>query len=134
MVGDLALTGRTERGFLHRGDNAGWVRFQRHRTGGLYQAAGPGHGRNRAVARGGAVDCASADDGSGYHSGPVPYPWDWVKAEDDSSSGDSGYRGLLVSTIITLVLVPVVYTIFDDWGIRFRGVWPEEIKTADLEV
>jgi HAE1 family hydrophobic/amphiphilic exporter-1 len=28
--------------------------------------------------------------------------------------------GLLVSTIITLVLVPVVYTIFDDWGIRFR--------------
>jgi len=28
--------------------------------------------------------------------------------------------GLLVSTVITLVLVPVVYTIFDDWGIRFR--------------
>jgi len=28
--------------------------------------------------------------------------------------------GLLVSTIITLVLVPVVYTILDDWGIRFR--------------
>jgi HAE1 family hydrophobic/amphiphilic exporter-1 len=28
--------------------------------------------------------------------------------------------GLLVSTVITLVLVPVVYTIFDDWGNRFR--------------
>lgn len=26
--------------------------------------------------------------------------------------------GLLVSTLITLVLVPVVYTIFDDWGIK----------------
>lgn len=29
--------------------------------------------------------------------------------------------GLLVSTVITLVLVPVVYTILDDWGIRFRN-------------
>ena len=43
--------------------------------------------------------------------------------------------GLLVSTVITLVLVPVVYTIFDDWGNRFRG-WLARRKSADsgLEV
>ncbi len=29
--------------------------------------------------------------------------------------------GLLVSTIITLVLVPVVYTVLDDWGRSFRA-------------
>jgi HAE1 family hydrophobic/amphiphilic exporter-1 len=29
--------------------------------------------------------------------------------------------GQLVSTVITLVLVPVVYTILDDWGIRLRN-------------
>jgi len=28
--------------------------------------------------------------------------------------------GLLVSTLITLVLVPVVYTLFDDWGTSIR--------------
>jgi HAE1 family hydrophobic/amphiphilic exporter-1 len=43
--------------------------------------------------------------------------------------------GLLVSTIITLVLVPVVYTIFDDWGIRFRErLARRKSRTADLEV
>jgi hypothetical protein len=34
------------------------------------------------------------------------------------------YRRTPVSTVITLVLVPVVYTIFDDWGIRSVNVWP----------
>ncbi|MDR3289478.1 MAG: efflux RND transporter permease subunit [Peptococcaceae bacterium] len=29
--------------------------------------------------------------------------------------------GLLVSTFITLILIPVIYTIFDDWGVKFRS-------------
>lgn len=28
--------------------------------------------------------------------------------------------GLLVSTLVTLVLIPVVYSVFDDWGRKFR--------------
>ena len=28
--------------------------------------------------------------------------------------------GLLVSTLVTLLLVPVVYSILDDWGQKFR--------------
>ncbi len=35
--------------------------------------------------------------------------------------------GLLVSTFITLVLVPVVYSIFDDWGQRFKTSWDERL-------
>jgi HAE1 family hydrophobic/amphiphilic exporter-1 len=41
--------------------------------------------------------------------------------------------GLLVSTVITLVLVPVVYTIFDDWGIRIRERLARR-KSADSEL
>lgn len=43
--------------------------------------------------------------------------------------------GLLVSTLITLLLVPVVYSIFDDWGQKFkqrRAQKPEE--DVDLTV
>ncbi|MFA7147741.1 MAG: efflux RND transporter permease subunit, partial [Syntrophomonadaceae bacterium] len=43
--------------------------------------------------------------------------------------------GLLVSTLITLVLVPVVYSIFDDWGQKLRrrrGVDTEYTENYEL--
>jgi len=42
--------------------------------------------------------------------------------------------GLLVSTLITLVLVPVVYTIFDDWGISFRNWLAKRRKSGDTSL
>lgn len=41
--------------------------------------------------------------------------------------------GLLVSTLITLLLVPVVYSIFDDWGQKIGKKWAgRHHKDADL--
>lgn len=45
--------------------------------------------------------------------------------------------GLITSTLLTLVMVPVVYTYFDDWGARLRRWWhrgaPKEIMAYDDE-
>ncbi|NLH02414.1 MAG: efflux RND transporter permease subunit, partial [Clostridiales bacterium] len=42
--------------------------------------------------------------------------------------------GLTVSTILTLVVIPVVYTIFEDWGdivARYRKNWRNKRKSAE---
>jgi HAE1 family hydrophobic/amphiphilic exporter-1 len=45
--------------------------------------------------------------------------------------------GLITSTLLTLVMVPIVYTFFDDWAARMRGWWhrgtPKEIMAYDEE-
>ncbi len=45
--------------------------------------------------------------------------------------------GLITSTLLTLVMVPVVYTFFDDWAARMRRWWhrgtPKEIMAYDEE-
>ena len=40
--------------------------------------------------------------------------------------------GLLVSTVVTLVLVPVVYSIFDDWGQGFRRRFNRKDQDTDI--
>lgn len=42
--------------------------------------------------------------------------------------------GLLISTLVTLVLVPVVYTIFDDWGQKLGKRFFKSHKTDDTEI
>ncbi len=42
--------------------------------------------------------------------------------------------GLLVSTLITLVLVPVVYSIFDDWGLKLGSRFKKTDQTAEPEM
>ncbi|MEN6351318.1 MAG: efflux RND transporter permease subunit, partial [Syntrophomonas sp.] len=42
--------------------------------------------------------------------------------------------GLLVSTLITLVLVPVVYSIFDDWGQKLRQRKERKQKLEEVEI
>lgn len=42
--------------------------------------------------------------------------------------------GLLVSTLITLVLVPVVYSIFDDWGLKLGSRFKKSDQTAEPEM
>ena len=39
--------------------------------------------------------------------------------------------GLLVSTLITLVLVPVVYSIFDDWGQKLGRKFSDKETVAE---
>ncbi len=45
--------------------------------------------------------------------------------------------GLITSTLLTLVMVPVVYTFFDDWATRMRSWWhrgaPKETMAYDEE-
>lgn len=42
--------------------------------------------------------------------------------------------GLLVSTLITLVLVPVVYTIFDDWGQKLGARFQRGRRADDADI
>lgn len=42
--------------------------------------------------------------------------------------------GLLISTLITLVLVPVVYSIFDDWGLKLGSRFKKSDQTAEPEM
>ena len=42
--------------------------------------------------------------------------------------------GLLVSTLVTLVLVPVVYTIFDDWGQKLGKRRARSHKADDTNI
>ncbi len=42
--------------------------------------------------------------------------------------------GLITSTLLTLIMVPVVYTFFDDWGHRLRRWWHSNVpKDMELE-
>ena len=41
--------------------------------------------------------------------------------------------GLITSTLLTLIMVPVVYTFFDDWGNRLRGWWHRGVP-HDMEI
>ena len=38
--------------------------------------------------------------------------------------------GLLFSTLITLILVPVVYSLFDDWVAKLKGLFTRKKKKA----
>ena len=39
--------------------------------------------------------------------------------------------GLVVSTLVTLVLIPVMYTVFDDWGARLARRWSKDVKAEN---
>ena len=41
--------------------------------------------------------------------------------------------GLITSTLLTLIVVPVVYTYLDDWGTHLLGWW-QEGSPATVEV
>jgi HAE1 family hydrophobic/amphiphilic exporter-1 len=38
--------------------------------------------------------------------------------------------GLITSTVLTLIIVPVVYTFLDDWGRRLSTWWQKDVPAA----
>jgi len=40
---------------------------------------------------------------------------------------------LITSTLLTLIMVPVVYTFFDDWAARLRRWWHSEVPDMQVD-